>query len=71
MDPDETLRWLRETFADGVEWDAETLDAVAERFRALDGWLSKGGFLPTAWRASVGERVLREQARRIAAREPD
>lgn len=26
-------------------------DALAEYFDALDGWISKGGFLPDAWRA--------------------
>lgn len=57
MDPNETLRRLREKVRE-ARADAEVQgyvnlgDAVAvlEYFAALDEWLSKGGFLPEAWR---------------------
>jgi hypothetical protein len=60
MDPDEVLAQLRRVAArvtteyfqqattTPVEDDALEL---AEVGRALDGWLSKGGFLPRAWEA--------------------
>lgn len=56
MDPEETLRRLREMTAAhfaGAYRDEEAaanLNEMAEHFDALDGWLSKGGFLPLAWR---------------------
>lgn len=28
---------------------ADLADALAQRVSTLDGWLSTGGFLPTAW----------------------
>ena len=56
MDPNECLKRIRELVAEGrqAEGDgyqinqsvATGLVALAE---ALDEWLSKGGFLPTAW----------------------
>lgn len=42
MDPNETLRQLRHAV------EGESAD-IFELFSALDGWLSKGGFLPTDW----------------------
>jgi hypothetical protein len=43
MDPNTALANFRAAYANG---DAtEAADAMA----ALDGWLSMGGFLPTAW----------------------
>lgn len=51
MDPEEALALLREWAGkgdedgDGREW----LEAGPEVFRALDGWLSQGGFLPADW----------------------
>ena len=56
MDPNEALKNLRQAYSD---WEdnygtdgANAIDA-GERMRdaaeALDGWLSKGGFLPDAW----------------------
>lgn len=43
MDPDETLRLLREAARqnDG--------DAAIEYFEALDEWITNGGFPPKAW----------------------
>lgn len=55
MDPDEALRELRLQAAavtDLVDADQdvpEGLVAMAERFRTLDEWLSRGGFLPRDW----------------------
>ena len=46
MDPNETLARLRTEMHDEQHFDA---GLVMELFDALDGWLSKGGFLPDAW----------------------
>jgi hypothetical protein len=29
--------------------EADDCEAAAELFRGLDGWLSRGGFLPAQW----------------------
>lgn len=56
MDPDKLLseiRTLAQLVNDGLGPD-NTIDAagkMAECFDALDGWLNKGGFLPTDWNA--------------------
>lgn len=56
MDPNETLRQLRNAVryferpqSERLLTDDELLDEITERFRALDEWLSKGGFKPEAW----------------------
>ncbi len=71
MDPNETLRLLRELLGrdhSGYETNREgtairhdgrpaldigelhdRLCRAEELFQAIDGWLSKGGFLPHAW----------------------
>ncbi|QZE10369.1 hypothetical protein SEA_SCOOBYDOOBYDOO_18 [Mycobacterium phage ScoobyDoobyDoo] len=43
MDPNETLKMIRAALEEGDD------ERAAEHFRDLDGWLSKGGFLPTDW----------------------
>lgn len=52
MDPNAALTEIRdkanEVLNDGY-WDADTAIALAELVRALDEWLSKGGFLPESW----------------------
>lgn len=52
MDPNETLKRIRTLIA-ALEAGARDPDGeaceLAEAWRALDGWLSKGGFLPAAW----------------------
>lgn len=57
MDPNETLRLLREAvaeyrrplpFSDSDE-AAQLLADLVQHVEALDEWLSKGGFLPSAW----------------------
>lgn len=51
MDPTETLEIIREIVATYDSPIAEDADAfqLAEKFRALDRWLSEGGFPPDAW----------------------
>jgi hypothetical protein len=53
MDPNATLREIRELLADPVPADSglwgSRLERLAELVEALDGWLSKGGFLPDGW----------------------
>jgi hypothetical protein len=56
MDIDEALRIMRDRViaahqqidADGSV-DNYTAARMAEVFDAIDGWLSRGGFLPTDW----------------------
>jgi len=58
MDPNETIKRLRSWAAnrlekaDNIEGNApDGNDAeAAEPFAALDTWLTRGGFLPEAWR---------------------
>lgn len=65
MDPNKALETLRffiaearrledeqDDFADLEAWDNLHIGAllqIADAAEALDGWLSGGGFLPTAW----------------------
>ena len=57
MDPDVTLALLRKAVAefDAMSWetdnDARAMAAhdAVEHARALDEWLSKGGYLPKDW----------------------
>lgn len=54
MDPDVILRDLRGAvmqFEDSCceEHVKEASEELAEKFRALDEWLSEGGFLPSYW----------------------
>jgi hypothetical protein len=56
MDPDETLRIIRQTIKQmRVDEEDNVFEAhaqeVAEHFEALDEWLSKGGFKPKEWSA--------------------
>jgi hypothetical protein len=55
MDPNAVLARLRALFRgldDGSSYDdaLATIEEAQQSFEALDGWLSKGGFLPEAWR---------------------
>ena len=57
MDPNENLRLIRLTIKQMKADDNAVIFAahggeVAEYFEALDGWLSKGGFLPSDWAAA-------------------
>ena len=60
MDPNTTLEELRRRVIDILaafddERGIATSDAaeLAEAFRALDTWISNGGFLPAAWTGRV------------------
>jgi hypothetical protein len=55
MDPDAVLAALREDTAallSGNNVEIEDVDTYqyAERFKALDDWITMGGFLPRAWK---------------------
>lgn len=62
MDPDAYLRACRRLAAQLIEdadrrsqhYESQTVDTkgeeLAENFRNLDEWISKGGALPAAWR---------------------
>lgn len=53
MDPNETLRQLRELMSTPLLRNTEEygawIDQVTVKIEALDEWLSNGGFLPAAW----------------------
>jgi hypothetical protein len=55
MDPNATLQRIRELVEALTDHDMEDSDVVdaagslAESVGNLDGWISKGGFLPDAW----------------------
>lgn len=61
MDPNATLRRMRQLTAAIHAADdaadphaaAEAATELAELFDALDKWLSRGGFRPSAWSASA------------------
>ena len=53
MDPDEALRKMRlalKRYEEGLE-DDDCEETLAVSARALDEGLSKGGFLPEAWKS--------------------
>jgi hypothetical protein len=58
MDPNATLAEMREIAAGLEDADSDDLSEseiqallyLAGQVRAMDDWLSKGGFLPTAWK---------------------
>lgn len=60
MDPDMTLHELRELCAEALAESGakrtDLVDEIAEKFDALDDWLSKGGFVPGAWLATEDHR---------------
>lgn len=47
MDPNATLKELRELLKRGMRPD---LERARELFEALDEWILKGGFLPDDWK---------------------
>lgn len=51
MDPDANLAEIRRIVQD-VDLDVfpDRAERLAELISALDQWISKGGFLPAAWR---------------------
>lgn len=57
MDPNAALANLREAVdAYNLDNDMDAMERVVEHFEALDDWLAKGGFLPTAWHRDASER---------------
>lgn len=61
MDPNATLAEIRQLVdkvyaardnggMDGNDEEYDALQALAENFRNLDEWLTRGGFAPHAWR---------------------
>jgi hypothetical protein len=61
MDPEAALAEAREAMAEfrrqygrgNYGEAAEAAVALADSFAALDGWLSKGGFAPAAWKGRL------------------
>lgn len=53
MDPNATLARIRKLIDSS---DPDDLAELAESIRSLDGWISNGGFLPTAWDAGAHAR---------------
>ena len=52
MDPNAalaTIRRLIDLYAKDAVLDQDDASALVESVEGLDGWLSKGGFLPEAW----------------------
>ncbi len=49
MDPNATLRELREMIGDSDPHSAARSRRYAELIESLDDWLSSGGFLPSDW----------------------
>jgi hypothetical protein len=92
MDPNETLRRMRAAYAallsDNVsrkEAD-DAAEALADAAMALDGWMTRGGFLPLDWTAKAPDadsadstvgprgldgRGLDRRARRLAVNPPE
>jgi hypothetical protein len=70
MDPNANLEELRRLAAEILNMTVEQMGEtetgdlmaratrLAELIEALDGWLTKGGFLPSAWNATA-DRLLR------------
>lgn len=55
MDPDKCLEELRDLLCEiNDTWrfheNSPMVEDVLDRFTALDGWLSEGGYLPKGWR---------------------
>lgn len=53
FDPNEALRELRHLIE--INGEEDYSEEIAEKFQALDEWLSKGGFLPEDWRLAPPE----------------
>lgn len=41
----------------GIDRGAEMTEELYEAFDAIDGWMSKGGFLPTEWQGARASRL--------------
>lgn len=49
MDPNANLRAIRAEVENHLEHGDGDVDVLVERVKALDEWLSTGGFRPTPW----------------------
>lgn len=65
MDPNVTLKEIRDLVRDvdnavdgkvrmSTQGLADAAEEIADKFRELDEWVSKGGFLPKAWQQPAG-----------------
>lgn len=52
MDPDATLNEIRELCKSYFD-PPEGPQTLADKFNALDAWLTSGGFLPSSWDLSI------------------
>lgn len=50
MDPNAALEELRDLAATYLDDENQDLCDFAISFTALDGWLTRGGFLPNDWK---------------------
>jgi hypothetical protein len=48
----EIVRWLLDTNEENADELSKKAERLANLVEALDEWLSKGGFLPDAWRGA-------------------
>ena len=59
MDPNEvleTIRRLSSLYRNDGDWDENETHALIGHIEDLDEWLTKGGFLPQAWRRATNTR---------------
>jgi hypothetical protein len=52
MDPDatlDTIRRLMEIWRNNGDWDDDETNMLVTAVNDLDGWMTKGGFVPAAW----------------------
>jgi hypothetical protein len=63
MDPDVALKEMRALVQEVLYDNAseEAAERLSELFEGLDGWISKGGFLPTSWQPKQLKRDSDEQ----------
>lgn len=54
MDPDANLAEMRQLAKSDLSEFNEDIHRLAELVLALDEWILRGGFLPKAWRDTVG-----------------
>mgnify|MGYP001566592985 CR=1 FL=1 len=67
MDPDETLKRLRQLAHDFIHVDSAALDpnaavGMGQLFEALDDCIVKIGFLPAPWNNALTRRIAQLQA---------
>ena len=78
MDPDvalATLRDLARRATSGEPWNDSTEASdlaieMAEAWEGLDEWLTRGGFIPAAWRAASLDQMAHRVAEALEAAAP-